>query len=367
MKFVCDQGTLNKKLNIISKAVPSRTTLPILQGILLEVTNDGELILSASDLDMTIESKMKVENFEPGSVVVKAKLFSDIIRKYPSADILFEEKDNVVTVKCLSSTSNLIGVSEDEFPNIKNLAENETPIKMDAAVVRDLINKTSFAASIDSIRGVLTGILTELRSDELRMVTVDGFRVAIAKEPMVNTEEKKVIINAKLMNELSKIISEVEYDGDLELYLGDKKSIFVLGDTKIEVRLLDGQFSDYERFVNFNGTIEFTVDRRELLDSIERASIFNKDDGKKPIVLNINDNVLVISSKSTEGDGEENVLIEKTGDNLQIGFNARYLKDVLKVIDDDRVLVKLKDANSACIIEPVEGDAYKYLVLPMRI
>lgn len=208
MKFTCNQSVLTKALNIVSKAVTSRTTIPILKGILLEVSNNGTLKMSASDLDITIEETIEVENAESGSIVVQSKLFGDIIRKLPNADVSVEQEEGNVIIKCMNSQFSIIGLSPDEFPNIKDIEENQDNIVFNKTILKEMIRKTSFAASIDESKGVITGILIELLADGINMVAIDGYRMAITREAMINKEEKNVIISAKIMNEISKILSD---------------------------------------------------------------------------------------------------------------------------------------------------------------
>ena len=196
MKFSCNQQTLTKALNIVSKAVTIRTTIPILKGILLNVDDNGILTMSASDLDLSIEKKIKVDNSTSGSIVVLSKLFGDIIRKLPDETITIEENDGKVNIKCSNSEFNIIGLSSDEFPNINPNEENEEKILFNKELLKDMIKKTAFSASIDENKGVITGVLIEMEENSLNMIAVDGFRMAITKEAMKNKEREDIIISA---------------------------------------------------------------------------------------------------------------------------------------------------------------------------
>ena len=180
MKFSCSQSTLIKALNVVSKAVTSRTTIPILKGILINVDEEGIITMSASDLDISIENKFEVVDYEPGEIVVQAKLFSDIIRKLPSDIIYIEENDGNLIIRCSSSEFNIIGSPSDEFPKI-NLQEDGEKITFDKEVLKEMIRKTTFAASIDESRGVITGVLLEIKNGKMKMVGVDPYRIATYK------------------------------------------------------------------------------------------------------------------------------------------------------------------------------------------
>lgn len=367
MKFTIEQQKLSKSLNIISKAVTARTTMPILKGILLDVDENGMLKMAASDLDITIENTVQVSDPVPGAIVVQAKLFGDIIRKLPNADILIEEVDGNIVIKCKNTVFNLICMDADEFPSVATIKESSDYISIDRDILKDMIRKTQFAASPDMTKGTISGILTEINLDNIKMVTVDGFRLAVCKYDMVSKEPKKVIISARLMGEISKIISETESENDVKLILDDNRAIFIIDNTQIIVRLIDGEFLRYNDIIPKDSRIFIRINKNYLSDSIERASLVSKDGKNHPIKMDIRDNIITITSKSEEGNVQEDILVEKTGDNLEIGFNAKYLLDVLKVIDDEEIIMKLNTATTSALIEPVEGDMYQYLVLPVRL
>ncbi len=367
MKFECNQQLLTKALNIVSKAVTSRTTIPILKGILLEVSEDGKLKMSASDLDITIEETVEIESGISGSIVVQSKLFGDIIRKLPKATVSVELVDTNVVIKCMNSEFSIIGLSADEFPSIKNIEENQEYITFDKTILKEMIRKTSFAASVDESKGVITGILIELLNDAINMVAIDGYRMAITREAMVNLEEKNVIISAKIMNEISKILSEASEEENVNLILNDKKAIFIIGNVKVVLRLLDGEFIKYKDVLPKDNKIKVKVNRNDLMESIERASLLSKEGKNNLIKFAIKDTIVTITSKSEEGNVREEVIINKEGEDLDIGFNAKYVLDVLKSIDDEEIYMFFNTSITPCLVEPVNGDSFEYLILPVRI
>ena len=192
MKFSCSQQILSKSRNIVSKAVTARTTIPILKGILLKVNHDGTLTMSASDLDLGIEKTFEVENSEEGEIVVQAKLFGDIIRKLPNDIITIEEADGNIIIKCSNSEFNIVGSPSDEFPKLVSSENEGSRIVFEKETLKDMIRKTSFAASIDESRGVITGILVEIKENCLNMVALDGFRMAVARQQMKNGKEENI-------------------------------------------------------------------------------------------------------------------------------------------------------------------------------
>ncbi|MDE8733181.1 DNA polymerase III subunit beta [Eubacteriales bacterium DFI.9.88] len=368
MKFTCSQQSLSKALNTVSKAVTSRTTIPILKGILLKASSDGTLTLSASDLDLSIEKKIDVNVEEEGSIVVLSKLFSDIIRKLPNEDILIEEKENNnVLIKTASSEFTIVGLAADEFPNISELEGQPETLSFDKEIFKDMVRKTSFAASIDESKGIIVGVLLEIEPDTVNMVALDGFRMAVAREPMKSAESTKIVVAAKILNEINKIVSEAEDEGDIQIMLSNKKAVILVETTKIVIRLLEGEFIKYKDIIPTQNQTKVEVGRAVLLESIERASLLAKEGKNNLIKLTIKNNLLTITSRSEEGNVKEEIVMEKTGEDLEIGFNSKYVIDVLKAVSDEQVLMEFNTSTTPCLVKPLIGNTFEYLILPVRI
>ena len=368
MKFTCNQQSLAKALNTVSKAVSNRTTIPILKGIMIKATEEGSLILTASDLEISIKKEIEADVAEPGAFVVMAKLFGDIIRKLPNEDILIsEEEGGSVLIKTSFSEFNVVAFPTDEFPEIGNKEEGSDSLVIDRNIFREMIRKTAFAASVDESKGVLTGILTEIDEASIKMVSLDGFRLALVKENMVSEASNKFIIAAKVMNEISKIISEDEEESDITIYLGEKKVVINIGRNEIIIRRMEGEFIRYADILPSENTTHVTVNRGMLLESIERASLLSREGKNNLIKIIIKNDLMTITSRSEEGNVKEEIIVEKTGNDMEIGFNSKFVLDVLKVIDDEQVSLNFKNGVSPCVVTPVEGDSYEYLILPVRI
>ena len=368
MKFSCNQQTLTKALNIVSKAVTIRTTIPILKGILLRVDENGVLTMSASDLDLSIEKKIKVENSEPGEIVVLSKLFGDIIRKLPDGNITLEENDGKVNIRCSNSEFNIVGLPADEFPNINPADSEAEELVFNKDILKEMIKRTSFSASIDENKGAMTGVLVEMDESSLNMVAIDGFRMAISREQMKNKKKQNFIIPAKILNEISRIITESDLESeDVTVLLSQKKAVFIMDNTKVVVRLLEGEFMNYKRIIPADSTTRVVLNKNDFLDSVERASLLAKVGKNNLVKLEITDNNIEVTSKSEEGNVKEEVIVTKEGNDLVIGFNSKYLIDVLKVVDDENITMLLNTSVSPCLIKPINGDYFEYLVLPVRI
>lgn len=367
MKFTCSQQLLSKALNTVSKAVTTRTTIPILKGILIEASKDNTIRLMASDLDLSIEKRLEAPVYEEGEVVVSARLFSDIIRKLPNETIEVEvDEKNSVTIRCLSSEFVIVGMQAEEFPNIGE-TKGEDQIVINADLLKDMIRKTSFSASIDESKGIIVGVLIEMEEEALHMVALDGFRMAVAKEAIKNEKKKKIIVSARILNEINKIISESDHEKEISLFLEEKKAVILVGDTKIVLRLLEGDFIKYRDIIPKEHKSRVILKREEFLESIERASLLAKEGKNNLIRLSIVRDKIIITSRSEEGNVKEELFIDKNGEDLEIGFNSKYLLDVLKAVSEEEIAMEFNNSVTPCLIKPVEGEQYLYLVLPVRI
>lgn len=368
MKFKIPQPELNKALNFVSKAVTSRSTMPVLKGILMRVTSEGKLIMTASDMDLSIEKTVNVTEAEEGSVVLPAKLFTDVIRKLPDENITVTLGDyNNVSIKTALSEFKIIGMMADEFPEIGTVNETRK-IKINRDLFREMIRKTSFAASVDESKGVIVGVLMEMRQGSINMAALDGFRMAVTSEASDNDQETDIIISARILNEIGKIISESDQDDeDIELIMDDKKAVIFTTDSRIILRMMDGKFLKYRDLLPKEFKTTVNVDKNLLINSIERASLFAKEGRNNLIKLSVRDGNIQITSKSEAGTVDENIPAKKNGDDIEIGFNSKYLLDGIKVIKEDNLVLNFNTNVTPCIIEPLDGNDFTYLLLPVRI
>lgn len=365
MKFTCSQGALTRALNTVSKAVSIRTTIPILKGILLTVKGN-ELTVTASDLDLSIETKMEVQAAEEGSAVVSSKLFSEIVRKLPNAVLQIEEAEGKMEISCLGSHFSIVSLPADEFPAIGMVNQlSKIGVKKDS--LKDLIKKTTFAASIDEKKGILVGCLLKFAEGKLEMAALDGFRLAVANCDMPSEEEKSVVIPARILAEIQKILMESSEEEEVSLVLDDKKAEIITKETRIVARLLEGEFIKYNDIIPKTYKTRCLVNREELLSGIERASLLSKEGKNNLIKMDIANGKIEITSRSEEGNSKESIVCESEGDELVIGFNSKYVSDALKAVGDEEIVMEMSSPVSPCLIKPVEGDSFTYLVLPVRI
>ena len=368
MKFSCNQAQLSKALNIVSKAVSSRTTLPVLKSILLETTDSGQLILTATDLDLAITKTMDVTVEETGAVAVGAKLFLDIIRKLPNETISVESLGGGrVVIKALNSEFNLNSQSADEFPAIPALEENMRELVFDKNIYTDMVRKTGFSASNDETKGIIVGILMEIGREGFNMVALDGFRMAISREKMASGVEKNIVVAARILNEVNKIILESDVEGDIRLVLGEKRAAIFMEGTSCYMRLLEGEFIKYKDILPKESDTVVKVSKRALMEAVERASLLAREGRNNLITCAITNNFMQITSQSEEGNVKEDLIVETRGEGLEIGFNSKYIMDALRVIEDEDVILEFNTPITPCLIKPTMGDRYEYLILPVRI
>lgn len=368
MKFKTSQPELNRALTFVSRAVTTRSTMPILKGILLKADSDGTLTMTASDMDLSIEKKISVSVSEPGDIVLPAKLFTDIIRKLPSEDVeVALEEHSSVSIRTSLSEFRIVGMPADEFPDIGTVSENRR-IAVNRDVFREMIRKTSFAASIDESKGVIVGVLIEMRDGCITMAALDGFRMAVASEKTDNDQTTDIIISARILNEINKILSEGgEEDEKVELILDEKKAVIFTEDSRIILRMIEGKFLKYRDLLPSDFRTTVHIDKNLLTDSIERASLLAKEGRNNLIRLSFTDDHLHITSKSEAGNVDEDIPVRKEGEDLEIGFNSKYLLDGLKAIREDDIIMQLNTNVSPCIIRPLQEENYTYLILPVRI
>jgi DNA polymerase-3 subunit beta len=365
MKFTCSQSALFKAVNTVSKAVSVKTTIPALKGILLEV-KDSKLYLTGSDLDFSVMTNIEAGDCEEGSVVVSAKLFGDAVRKLPNAMVRASlEEGDKLKVSCLDLDFVIVGTPGEEYPSTGVI--EASGFELDNKVIRNLINKTSFAASIDEKKGVLVGCCLKDVDGKLEMAALDGFRMAIAKEEAKLNGSCSVIIPARIMNEVSKILADEDPEEKVSVEIDGKKIKFKTPNADMISRLLDGDYIRYRDILPATYKTRIVAAREDILSSVERASLFVVEGKNNLIRLNVSSSGIEITSRNDTGNIRESISAEVEGDKVEIGFNSKYLMDCLKAINDDEVVLEMNGNLSACMIKPVEGDSYTYLVLPVRL
>jgi DNA polymerase-3 subunit beta len=362
----------------VSRAVTSRTTIPILKGILLNAEKDDEISLTASDLDISIRTNVKASVSEKGAVVLPSKIFGDLVRRLPQGDVRFAEDENgSIDIKCLKAEFKIMGIPAEEFPKIQEKTDGEKTV-LEKNTMKEMIRKTCFAASTDETRGIITGVLIELKKGTIHMVALDGFRMAVVRERTKNDEERSIIVPAGIMNEVGRIIGgdaeeeKKESDADqseefFDIFIDDKRILFDLKNTLVVSRLLEGSFVKYEDILPKEYKTSLTVNKNAFKESAERASVFIREGKNNFIRMEISDGRMILTSRNEEGSFRDEIATDQNGADLEIGFNARFIMDVLKTVSDEEIKMEFNTSVTPCLIRPTEGNSYEYLVLPVRI
>ena len=365
MKFLCQGLDIADAVLKVAKAAAVRTTNPILECIKIVAENDS-VILTCTDLELTITKTIRAQVKIEGSAVINAKLFADFVSKISSESLEFSLKGNIMEIRYAENTVSLQCQNADEFPTPHTL-EDPNYVEVRSDMFKDLVTKASVAVAQDESRPMLRGILLEVNGGELRGVALDGVRMAIIRKNIVSSSaEFGIIVPARCLLEIVRLIP----DSDEVIKVCTQKNHLEinLGDTVLRTRLL-GMKSDYvsyEQIMPQNFGTVITVNRQHLQDTIERASLLSRTERNYIVKFNMQNNQITINSESTLGNITEHWEITQTGNDLQIEFNGRLYTDALRVISDEFVKISYVNATNPCVVTPIDGNDFLYLLLPMR-
>lgn len=366
MHIYCRQDLLLNSINTVLKACSTKTTMPILECILLTAVNN-RLTLVGNNLELGIESTIDADVISEGFIALEAKIFSEIIRRMPGEVIEISSDENYMTsIISEKSRFQIAAQSGKDFPALPNVDKvNACTIKQNE--LKEMIRQTIFSVAQDETRPILTGEMLQIKNNSLNMVAVDGYRISYRKIELSNeNEEFEVVIPGKTLSEINKILSSEENDM-VNIYFGDKHVLFDLQDSKVVSRLLEGDFLRYEQVFSPDYETKILVDRKNFLMSIERAALISREGKKNPIKVEIDGDKMIITSNAELGTSREELDVVLEGKEIVIAFNPKYLIDALRVIDDDKVYIQFISSLTPCIINPEQGDQYKYLILPIRV
>ena len=371
MKIIFDKEKMLKALNSVTKATPVRTTMPILEGILIQ-TNDSSIKLTCYDQELGIEyiiDDCHVD--EQGAIVVNAVMFSEIIRRLPNTEIEVElNEKNLLEIRCEGSLYKLATMNPDEFPELPEI-NVENSISIEQSALKNMIRKTIFAVRTEEDRPIFTGSLFEVKDNKLNVVAVDGFRLAWKIKDLGNTtSDFSAVIPGRTLTELNKIIED-NFD-PIKIGVSKNQALFEIDNCKVVTRLLSGEFLNYSSVIPEKWDTRIRVDRSSLADCFERISLISSSsiekEKKYPVKVNIEVGKITISCTNQTGDAKEELFIETEGKDLEAGFNPKYFLDVLKNVEDDEVFINFGTSISPAIIESTEEDGdYKYMILPIRL
>ena len=369
MKIVCDKDKILKAINSVTKAVASKTTMPILEGILIQ-TNDKEVKLTTYDLEIGIEYIIEAEVEEQGATVVNAIMFSEIIRKLPDTEIkIYINDKNLLVIECEGSLYKLATMNPNEFPELPQI-NIENSIELEQNALKEMIRKTIFAVSTEENRPIFTGCLFEVVDNKLNLVAVDGFRLAWkTKYLQTKVNNFSAVIPGRTLNEINKIILD-SFD-PIQIGIAKNQALFEMENCKIVTRLLDGEFLNYSNVIPSMWDTRIRVNKSVMQNCFERVSLISSSsiekEKKYPVKVSIDIGKVIISCTNQTGDAKEEMYVSTEGKNLEAGFNPKYFLDAFRAIDDEEVFIDFGTSISPCIIRPVDNGDYIYMILPIRM
>lgn len=364
MKISCSKAELMKSINIVMKAVPSKTTMPILECIMMDATK-GEIKFTTNDMELGIETIVKGDIQEKGAIALDAKLFSEIIRKLPDSEIRIETDNNYqALITCENSKFNISGKQGDDYPYLPYV-EKDHSITISQFTLKEVIRQTIFSIAQNENNKMMTGELFEIKDNILKVVSLDGHRISIRRiELKESYEDRKVVVPGKTLIELSKILSG-ESEDLVNLYFTKNHILFEFDETIAVSRLIEGDYFRIDQMLSSDYETKININKRELLNCIDRATLLIKEGDKKPIIIGIDDSNMELRINSQIGSMNEHISIEKEGKDILIGFNPRFMIDALRVIDDETIQIYLVNPKAPCFIKD-EKESYIYLVLPVN-
>ncbi len=365
MKIVCNTFELSEACQNVQRAASTKTAIPAIEGILM-VAKEGTLTLTGYDLEMGITTSIPARIEEEGELVLNAHMFSETLRKLPDVNVSIDsDARHIATISCGEFESTLIGISAEEYPDLPSVSGGY-PITVKQEILKDMIRKTIFSAAVKDSKIVHTGIKFEIEENHIRLIAVDGVRLAIRNEAIsYEGENLSFVVPAKTLSEVTKLMNDD--DADVTLGVGKRHIIFEVNGYNIISRLLDGEFLNYKAAIPSSTKTVINVNTRSLIDSIDRTSLIITDKLKSPVKCIFGDNLIRISSITSLGTANDRISASIDGESCTIGFNNKYMLDALKVCDTDEVRIMLNGPVAPILIVPNDGDSFIFLILPVRL
>ena len=365
MKLTIEKKNLVNAVNIVTKAVPSRTTMPILQCILINAL-DGKIKFSGNDLELGIDTAVEGTVEEKGMVCLDAKVFGDIVRKLPDGDVTISVDDKfTANIKCGRAKFKIVGKDGKDFTQVPLIVEETNSVEISEFSLKEIIQKTSFAASPDSPQKIMQGICLKLSENNLQFIALDGHRIAKRNMKLAkNYDNLEVVVPAKVLNEISKIIPG-DADSMVKISFDNYHIVFKFDQTVVVSRLLEGKYFPVDKMLSKDYAVSMTINKRELLDSLDRSTLMVREGDRKPIIMDIKGESFNIKMTSFVGVFDESIEMKHEGEDLMIGFNPKFLIDALRAIDEEEVSLYMINPKAPCSIRD-KNDQYTYLILPVN-
>ncbi len=364
MKIICSKTDLSKSINISLKAVPNKTTMPILECILVDASAN-QIKFVSNDMELGIETIVEGTIEERGIIALDAKIFSEIIRKLPDSQVTIQTDDSQnVTITCEKAKFNIPGKPGEDFTYLPVIEKDES-LTISQFTLKEMIRQTIFSIAVNENNKMMTGELFEIKNGIMKIVSLDGHRISIRNVQLKKQyQDKKVIVPGKTLSEISKILSG-EVDDQVSIFFGQNHILFEFDKTMVVSRLIEGEYFKIDQMLSSDHETMVSINRKEFLDCIDRASLFIRESDKRPIIIQITEGSMELKINSAMGSMDEQIDIEKEGKDILIGFNPKFLMDALKVIDDEVIHIYLVNPKAPCFIRDEERQ-YTYLILPVN-
>lgn len=365
MKIICSTAELSQACQNVQRAASTKTAIPAIEGILM-VAKDGVLTLTGYDLEMGITTSIPARTEVEGELVLNAHMFSETLRKLPDANVeIFSDERHIASISCGDFESTLIGISAEEYPDLPSVSGGY-PISIEQKILKDMVRKTIFSAAVKDSKIVHTGIKFEIEENHIRLIAVDGVRLAIRNENInYSGEPLSFVVPAKTLSEVVKLMDDD--DAVVTLGVGKRHIIFEVGGYNIISRLLDGEFLNYKAAIPSSTKTVIHVNTRSFIESIDRTSLIITEKIKSPVKCVFDENMIKMSSITSLGTANDRIAAQIDGETCTIGFNNKYMLDALRVCDSDEVRIMLNGAVAPILIVPNEGDEFIFLILPVRL
>lgn len=364
MKITCLRTDLASAISNVSRAVSTKATIPALEGVLLKAYGES-LNISGYNLEIGITTDVEASIIKEGEIVLSARLFLDIVRKLPEEIVTIETDDRMVTyITCGKVDYQIVGMSSVEYPDLPTFQQTDG-ITVNSEVLRDMIRQTVYAVSDNTSKPIYTGSLYEIKSGVLRIVAIDGFRMAIRSENVESESSTAFVVPGKTQLEVLKLLTED--DEQIEIIVGQRHITFKINSYSVISRLIEGTFLDYKSTIPSNNKTELVINTRMMIDSVERMSLLNSDRIQSPVRCKFMDDEIRLSCASAVGRANDVISVPIIGESVEIGFNNRYMLEALKNTDTDEVKLVLNGPISPIVIKPVKGDSFLSIVVPVRL
>lgn len=366
MKIKCTKANLLSALNIVSKAVSTKTTMPILECVLIEAYSDS-IKLTANDLEIGIETILEGEVIEMGRIAIEAKRFIDIVRKQSDSDIYIESTPDFNTIiRCERFNSSNPSKSGEEFTELPTIEKNKC-VTISQFTLREIIKQTIFAISDTASNKLMTGEYFEISGGKLKVVALDGHRISLRNvEVKTDADNIKAVVPGKTLNDISKIITG-GVDDMVNIYFSERHILFEFDNTVVVSRLIEGDFFNISTMFNVDTQTKVIANTSEFYNCIDRVSLYIRENEKKPLIIDVKNNMTYLKVPGGQsGSADEEIEVKKTGNDIIIGFNPKFVMDVLRVIDDEEVEMHMENSKRPLVIKN-ETEDYIYVILPVNI